>query len=44
VPSAPSAPVPCVGEIWLAENNRAQQCGCNAHQTPTFARPGSAIA
>jgi hypothetical protein len=45
-PSAavPSAPVRCVGEIWLAENSRAQQCGCNAHQTPTFARPGSAIA
>ncbi len=43
VPSAPT-PVRCVGEIWLAEDSRAQQCSCNAHHTPPFTRPGSAIA
>jgi hypothetical protein len=45
-PSAavPSAPVRCVGEIWLAENSRAQQRSCNADHTPPFAGSGSAIA
>jgi hypothetical protein len=43
VASAP-APVRCVGETWLAENSRAQQCSCNAHHTPTLARLGTAIA
>jgi hypothetical protein len=43
-PSAavPSAPVRCVGEIWLAEDSRAQQSGCNACHT-AFARPGTAL-
>ena len=40
----PSAAVRCVGEIWLAEDCRAQQCSCNAHHAPTFARPAFAIA
>jgi hypothetical protein len=45
-PSAavPSAPVRRVGEIWLAENSRAQQRSCNADHTPPFAGSGSAIA
>jgi hypothetical protein len=43
VPSAPAA-MRCVGEIWLAENSRAQQCSSNAHHTPPFAGPGSVIA
>jgi hypothetical protein len=40
---AETAAVRCVGEIWLAEDSRAQQCSCNAHDAPTFARPGFAI-
>jgi hypothetical protein len=40
----PSAAVRCVGEIWLAEDCRAQLCSCNAHHAPTFARRAFAIA
>jgi len=32
-----------VGEAWLAEDSRAQQCSCNAHHTPPFPGPGSAV-
>jgi hypothetical protein len=39
-----AATVCCVGEIWLADNSRAQQCSGNAQHTPRFAGPGSAIA
>jgi hypothetical protein len=45
MPSAtmPSASVPSasasVGEIWLAENSRAQQRSCNTHHSPCL--PGS---
>ena len=42
--AVPSAAARCVGEIWLAEDCRAQQCNCNAHHAPTFARPAFAIA
>jgi hypothetical protein len=41
--AVPSTPVR-VGEIRLAENSRAQQCGCNAQDRPRLARPGFAIA
>jgi hypothetical protein len=40
---APAAAVRCVGEIWLAENRRAEQCSSNAHKTPPFPPPGFAI-
>jgi hypothetical protein len=39
-----AATMSCVGEIWLAENSRAQQRGCNAHHPPPFTGPGCAIA
>ena len=39
-----AAAMRCVGEIWLAENSRAQQRSCNAHHTPPFPGLGSAIA
>jgi hypothetical protein len=40
---ASSAAVRCVGEIWLAQNRRAEQCRSNAHKTPPFPRPGFVI-
>jgi hypothetical protein len=43
VPSA-AAPMRCVGEIWLAENGRAQQRSRKAHQTPLLPGPSFAIA
>jgi hypothetical protein len=42
--AVPSAPVRCVGEVWLAEDRCSEERSCNAHHTPPFARPGSAIA
>ena len=44
-PAMPSAPVPstCVGEIWLAEDSRAQQRSRNAHNEPRLPRSGFAL-
>ena len=33
-----------VGEIWLAENSRAQQRSCDAHHSPCLLRGGFVIA
>jgi hypothetical protein len=38
--AVPSAAVRCVGEIWLAEDCRAQQCSCNAHHRADFCQAG----
>jgi hypothetical protein len=43
VPPA-AAPMRCVGEVWLAENGRAQQRSRKAHQTPLLPGPSFVIA
>ena len=44
-PAMPSASVPsaCLGNIWLAEDSRAQQHSCNAHDGPHLLWSGFAI-
>jgi hypothetical protein len=34
----------CAGEVWLAEDSRAQQRGCNAHHNPCLPARGSVVA
>jgi hypothetical protein len=40
---APATAARCVGEIWLGENRRAEQCSSNAQHGPPFLRLGFAI-
>jgi len=41
---APTASVRCVSKVWLADDGRAQQRGCDAHHRPFLLGPGFAIA
>jgi hypothetical protein len=43
-PTAVPAASMRVGEIWLAENGRAQQRSCYAHHSPCLLRGGFVIA